>query len=98
VAGPECPLWVKSGHSRTSGPCPLYPQKRTSADTAEKSAPIITLIGAYRKVTGALCANSSTQCRNQVVDIEGVGHTPWLMCGDQITIVRDFLLSPDDLA
>jgi hypothetical protein len=34
--------------------------------------------------------------RAQVIDIEGVGHAPWLMCEDQIKIVRDFLLSPDD--
>jgi len=25
----ECPLWVKSGHRRKSGQCPLYPQKQT---------------------------------------------------------------------
>jgi len=34
--------------------------------------------------------------RAQVIDIEGVGHAPWLMSEDQITIVRDFLLSQDD--
>jgi len=33
--------------------------------------------------------------RAQVVDIQGVGHAPWLMHKDQITIVRDFLLSTD---
>jgi len=26
----ECPLWVISGHWRTSSECPLYPRKRTS--------------------------------------------------------------------
>jgi hypothetical protein len=32
----------------------------------------------------------------RVVDIAGVGHAPWLMSEDQIGIVDDFLLSPDD--
>ena len=32
----------------------------------------------------------------RVVDIAGVGHAPWLMSQDQIGIVSDFLLSPDD--
>src|SRR6516164_4236663 len=27
---PRCPLWVKSGHWKTSRQCPLYPRKRTS--------------------------------------------------------------------
>ena len=30
---PRCPLWVKSGHRRTSNQCPLYPQKRTLETT-----------------------------------------------------------------
>jgi hypothetical protein len=34
--------------------------------------------------------------RAKVIDIDGVGHAPWLMSEDQIKIVRDFLLSSDD--
>jgi hypothetical protein len=34
--------------------------------------------------------------RAKIIDIEGVGHAPWLMSEDQIGIIRDFLLSPDD--
>jgi pimeloyl-ACP methyl ester carboxylesterase len=30
----------------------------------------------------------------RVVEFPGIGHAPWLMSGDQINIVRDFLLSP----
>jgi len=30
----QCPLWVKSRHRSTSNQCPLYPQKRTSAQAA----------------------------------------------------------------
>jgi hypothetical protein len=26
LKGPNCPLWVISGHSRRKKPCPLYPQ------------------------------------------------------------------------
>ena len=29
TANPAPPLWVKSGHRRTTGSCPLYPRKRT---------------------------------------------------------------------
>jgi hypothetical protein len=29
ILRPECPLWVRSGHSVRSRPCPLYPRKRT---------------------------------------------------------------------
>jgi pimeloyl-ACP methyl ester carboxylesterase len=34
--------------------------------------------------------------RAKVIDIEGVGHAPWLMSEDQIKIVQDFLLLPGD--
>jgi pimeloyl-ACP methyl ester carboxylesterase len=33
--------------------------------------------------------------RAKVIDIEGVGHAPWLMSEGQIRIVRDFLLSSE---
>jgi len=35
---PKCPLWVKSGHRIRSAPCPLYPQKQTSAGRIGMSA------------------------------------------------------------
>src|SRR5215469_1560451 len=34
----ECPLWVKSGHSRRFAQCPLYPQKQTSEQMRSMSA------------------------------------------------------------
>src|SRR5262249_46759426 len=34
----QCPLWVKSRHSRISARCPLYPQKWTSVERVEMSA------------------------------------------------------------
>src|SRR6516164_7252722 len=34
----RCPLWVISGHRRTSSQCPLYPQKRTLELGREMSA------------------------------------------------------------
>jgi hypothetical protein len=34
--------------------------------------------------------------RAKVSEIEGVGHAPRLMSEDQIGIIRDFLLSPDN--
>lgn len=33
--------------------------------------------------------------RARVVEFPGIGHAPWLMSGDQIKVVRDFLLAPD---
>lgn len=33
--------------------------------------------------------------RAQIVEFPGIGHAPWLMAEDQITVVRDFLLAPD---
>jgi hypothetical protein len=33
-----CPLWVKSGHRRTSNQCPLYTQKQTLKLSREMSA------------------------------------------------------------
>src|SRR5262249_38102575 len=38
IRGSACPLWVKSGHWRTSSQCPLYPQKRTSLTATGMSA------------------------------------------------------------
>lgn len=32
----------------------------------------------------------------QVVEFPGVGHAPWLMSAEQIAVVRDFLLAPED--
>ena len=34
----QCPLWVKSRHRKGSAECPLYPQKRTSAECVGMSA------------------------------------------------------------
>ena len=31
----ECPLWVISGHTDKSAPCPLYPQERTLGGTSK---------------------------------------------------------------
>src|SRR6516164_4207707 len=33
----RCPLWVKSRHRKGSGERPLYPQKRTSVEAAERN-------------------------------------------------------------
>lgn len=34
----------------------------------------------------------------QVVEFPGVGHAPWLMSEEQITVVRDFLLAAEDVS
>jgi len=33
----ECPLWVISGHTDKSAPCPLYPQERTLGGTSKSA-------------------------------------------------------------
>ena len=60
--------------------------------------PTLVLRGSKSAVLSAATAKRMRKSgpRAQVIDIEGVGHAPWLMCEDQIKIVRDFLLSPDD--
>lgn len=34
--------------------------------------------------------------RAEIVELPGIGHAPWLMAPDQVSIVREFLLAPDD--
>ena len=59
--------------------------------------PTLVLRGSKSGVLSAATAKRMRKSgpRAQVVDIQGVGHAPWLMHKDQITIVRDFLLSTD---
>lgn len=58
--------------------------------------PTLVLRGTKSAVLSAATAKRMRKSgpRAQVVDIEGVGHAPWLMCEEQIRIIRDFLLSP----
>ena len=60
--------------------------------------PTLVLRGSRSTVLSAATAKRMRKSgpRAKVVGIEGVGHAPWLMSEDQITIVHDFLLSPDD--
>jgi pimeloyl-ACP methyl ester carboxylesterase len=62
------------------------------------NCPTLVLRGTESAVLSVATAErmrtSGPQAR--VVDIAGVGHAPWLMSEDQIGIVDDFLLSPDD--
>ena len=59
--------------------------------------PTLVLRGSKSTVLSAATAKRMRRSgpRARVVDISGVGHAPWLMSEDQITIIRDFLLSPD---
>jgi hypothetical protein len=43
----ECPLWVKSRHSRCNKSCPLYPRKRTLAGSLLRltGGPLIVVTG-----------------------------------------------------
>lgn len=34
--------------------------------------------------------------RAEIVELPGIGHAPWLMASDQVSIVREFLLEPGD--
>jgi|SRR6516162_918537 len=60
--------------------------------------PTLVLRGSRSTVLSATTAKRMRKSgpRAKVIDIEGVGHAPWLMSEDQIRIVRDFLLSSDD--
>jgi pimeloyl-ACP methyl ester carboxylesterase len=62
--------------------------------------PTLVLRGSKSAVLSAATAKRMRKSgpRAKVIDIDGVGHAPWLMSEDQIKIVRDFLLSPDDPA
>jgi pimeloyl-ACP methyl ester carboxylesterase len=33
--------------------------------------------------------------RAQIVEFAGIGHAPWLMADDQVSVIREFLLRPD---
>ena len=59
--------------------------------------PTLVLRGSKSTVLSAATAKRMRRSgpRARVVDISGVGHAPWLMSENQITIIRDFLLSPD---
>ena len=60
--------------------------------------PTLVLRGSRSTVLSAATAKRMRKSgpRAKVVEIEGVGHAPWLMSEDQIGIIRDFQLSPDD--
>jgi hypothetical protein len=47
---PRRPLWVKSGHSGRSSPCPLYTQKRTLPDDSWSANIINTAFDAHDKI------------------------------------------------
>ena len=62
--------------------------------------PTLVLRGSKSAVLSTATAKQMRKSgpRAKVIDIEGVGHAPWLMSEDQIKIVQDFLLSPGDPA
>jgi pimeloyl-ACP methyl ester carboxylesterase len=60
--------------------------------------PTLVLRGERSNVLSAATAATmgSSGPHVRVMEIPGVGHAPWLMSPDQIGIVRDFLLEPED--
>jgi pimeloyl-ACP methyl ester carboxylesterase len=58
--------------------------------------PTLVLRGGKSAVLSATTARRMRRCipKARVVEISGVGHPPWLMIEDQISLVRDFLLAP----
>jgi len=60
--------------------------------------PTLVLRGESSNVLSAATAEAmrASGPHVRVVEIPGVGHAPWLMSADQIGLVRDFLLQPDE--
>jgi pimeloyl-ACP methyl ester carboxylesterase len=59
--------------------------------------PTLVLRGAESEV---LSAATTERMRNsgpptRIVEFAGIGHAPWLMSKDQITVICDFLVAPD---
>ena len=63
----------------------------------EVRCPTLVLRGARSDLLLASTATDMARRgpRAEVVELEGVGHAPWLKSADQIGIVREFLLSED---
>src|SRR5262249_48886028 len=82
----QCPLWVKSRHSRISARCPLYPQKRTSVERVEMSAKCqkkeVSSRGSRRcialKFRRLVVPTGTIPFVLKGCDVRAVGHTPIL--------------------
>jgi pimeloyl-ACP methyl ester carboxylesterase len=57
--------------------------------------PTLVLRGSHSAVLSSTTAKRMHKS-GPIVDIPGVGHAPWLMSEDQIAIIRDFLLKPNN--
>ena len=60
--------------------------------------PTLVLRGENSNVlsTATLATMQASGSHVRLVEMPGVGHAPWLMSADQIALVRDFLLQPED--